>query len=132
MNKASLATIVRFLISGGINTGATFALYWLLLLWLDYRFAYAISFICGIALSYVLSTRFVFRTSFSWAKVVMFPLVYLVTYAAGACVLDLSVRRLGVPAHLAPFVSICVTLPLTFLLSRFVLTRLSPRAASNL
>ncbi|KAF1014098.1 MAG: hypothetical protein GAK31_03122 [Stenotrophomonas maltophilia] len=127
----ALATIGRFLISGGINTGATFVLYWVLLLWLSYPVAYAISFVSGIALSYVLNTRFVFRTIFSWLKILAFPLVYLVTYAAGAWVLDLSVRRLDVPAHLAPFVSICVTLPLTFILSKLVLTRIPSSTATN-
>jgi len=119
--RASLPTIVRFLAGGALNTGSTFVLYWLLLLVVEYRIAYAISFVAGILLSYVINTKFVFRTNYSLRKVILFPLVYLATYLAGAVVLDLSVSRFGVDARLAPFISICATLPLTYLLSKLVL-----------
>jgi putative flippase GtrA len=120
--RASLPTIARFLAGGALNTGSTFVLYWLLLLVVEYRIAYAISFVAGILLSYVINTRFVFRTDYSLRKVVLFPLVYLLTYFAGAVVLDLAVSRFGVDARFAPFISICATLPLTYLLSKLVLT----------
>ncbi|WP_414615197.1 GtrA family protein [Stenotrophomonas pavanii] len=119
--RASLPTIVRFLAGGALNTGSTFVLYWLLLLVVEYRIAYAISFVAGILLSYVINTKFVFRTNYSLRKVILFPLVYLATYLAGAVVLDLSVSRFGVDTRLAPFISICATLPLTYLLSKLVL-----------
>lgn len=119
--RASLPTIARFLAGGALNTGSTFVLYWLLLLVVEYRIAYAISFVSGILLSYVINTKFVFRTEYSLRKVVLFPLVYLVTYFAGAVVLDVAVSRFGVDARIAPFISICATLPLTYLLSKLVL-----------
>lgn len=119
--RASLPTIMRFLAGGALNTGSTFVLYWLLLLVVEYRIAYAISFVTGILLSYVINTKFVFRTNHSLRKVILFPLVYLATYLAGAMVLDISVSRFGVDARLAPFISICATLPLTYLLSKLVL-----------
>lgn len=119
--RASLPTIARFLAGGALNTGSTFVLYWLLLLVVEYRIAYAISFIAGILLSYVINTKLVFRTDYSLRKVILFPLVYLVTYFAGAVALDLAVARFGVDTRIAPFISICATLPLTYLLSKLVL-----------
>lgn len=119
--RASLPTIARFLAGGAFNTGSTFVLYWLLLLVVEYRIAYAISFIVGILLSYVINTKLVFRTNYSFRKVILFPLVYLVTYFAGAVVLDLAVSRFGVDTRIAPFICICATLPLTYLLSKLVL-----------
>lgn len=121
MSKTTLGTIVRFVVSGGINTGSTFVLYWLLLFWMSYSAAYAVSFATGIALSYVLNTRFVFKTDYSLRKLALFPMVYLTSYLAGAVVLHLSVTRLGVDPILAPFISICSTLPLTYLLTKAVL-----------
>lgn len=120
--RTSLPTIVRFLAGGALNTGSTFVLYWLLLLVVEYRVAYAISFAAGILLSYVVNTRFVFKTVHSLRKMVLFPLVYLVGYFAGALVLQLSVSRFGVDTRLAPLISICATLPLTYVLSKLILT----------
>ncbi|AMJ57774.1 MULTISPECIES: GtrA family protein [Stenotrophomonas] len=119
--RESLPTIARFLAGGALNTGSTFILYWLLLLVMEYQAAYAISFVTGILLSYVINTKFVFRTDYTLRKLILFPLVYIATYFAGAVVLDVSVSRFGVDALIAPFISICATLPLTYLLSRLVL-----------
>lgn len=107
---------------GALNTGSTFVLYWLLLLVLEYQLAYAISFVAGILLSYVINTKFVFRTDYNLRKLILFPLVYIATYFVGAVVLDISVSRFGVDTRIAPFLSICATLPLTYLLSKLVLT----------
>lgn len=119
--RESLPTIARFLAGGALNTGSTFILYWLLLLVMAYQAAYAISFVTGILLSYVINTKFVFRTNYTLRKLILFPLVYTATYFAGAVVLDVSVSRFGVDARIAPFISICATLPLTYLLSKLVL-----------
>ena len=119
--RTSLPTIARFLVGGALNTGSTFVLYWLLLLIVEYRLAYAISFASGILISYVINTKFVFRTHYSLRKIVLFPLVYLATYFVGALVLHASVSRFGVDARIAPFFSICATLPLTYLLTKLIL-----------
>lgn len=120
--RASLPTIIRFLAGGALNTGSTFVLYWLLLLMMDYRAAYALSFATGVLLSYVINTRFVFRTRHSLRKLLLFPLVYLATYLAGAIVLQAAVARFGVNETIAPLLSICATLPLSYLLTRLVLS----------
>jgi len=121
--RESLQTITRFLIGGALNTGSTFVLYWLLLLVVEYRLAYAISFLAGILLSYLINTRFVFRTQHTLRKIVLFPIVYLITYAIGAWLLELAITRYGIDSRLAPFISICATLPLTYLLTKLVLKR---------
>lgn len=119
--RAPLPTIVRFLAGGALNTGSTFVLYWLLLYVVEYRIAYAISFAAGILLSYVINTKFVFRTHYSLRKIILFPLVYLSTYFTGACLLNVAVTQFGLDAKIAPFISICATLPMTYLLSKLVL-----------
>ena len=47
---------LRFLVSGGVNTLGTYLLYLALLVLLPYWLSYAIAFVSGIALAYVLST----------------------------------------------------------------------------
>lgn len=112
---------LRFVVGGALNTGVTFLLYWLLLLFLNYQVAYALSFIAGIGLSYALNTRFVFRAKHTWTKLALFPLMYFCTYLVGAFVLKLAVAYFNVPAQWAPIVSVCVTLPLSFVMSRLIL-----------
>jgi len=118
----SLATFSRFLVGGAINTGSTFLLYWALLLALDYQAAYAISFASGIVVSYLINTKFVFRATSSWRKIVLFPLIYLLSYLAGAWALTISISHLNVPPAAAPFISVCITIPMTYLLSRMILS----------
>jgi len=112
---------LRFLVGGALNTGATLALYWILMQFMHYQWAYLVSFCSGVLLSYMLNTRYVFRARHSWLKFVLFPLVYLITYSIGALVLRLAVEHFRVPEGLAPLIPIVVTLPVSFLLTKFVL-----------
>jgi len=118
-----LATVCRFVVGGLLNTGGTFILYWLLLRVLDYQIAYAISFCTGILLSYLINTRLVFRSRHTLLKLALFPLIYLASYLVGAAVLHVAVARFGISPQLGPLVSICATLPLTYVLSKLLLAR---------
>lgn len=120
--RPSFATAIRFLLGGVANTSITFALYWMLLVFVKYQVAYAISFTSGILVSYLINTGFVFRTSHSLRKILTFPVIYLTSYLVGAMVLHLSVAKIGVDPRLGPLISICVTLPLTFILLKLTLT----------
>jgi len=111
----------RFLIAGAVNTVASYAVYLLLLAILPYLVAYTIAYVVGIAISYLLLTRFVFRTQHRLATAVRFPLVYVAQYLMGSAVLTLLVETLTVRASIAAIVAIVASIPVTFLLSRFVL-----------
>lgn len=115
------ATAARFVLGGAINTVATLLLYWLLLRVMPAHAAYAISFLTGIALSYLLNTALVFNVARAWRSLLTFPLVYLVCYLVGALVLEIATRQFRVDPFYAPLFSIAITLPLSFLLIRMVL-----------
>ena len=106
---------------GGVNTLASYVLYWVLLALLSPQGAYAISFVVGLILSYILNLRFVFRKRHSSSKMLMFLAVYLLVYVLGAGVLHVAIFYLGIPAGLAPLLSIICTLPVSFLLLRLLL-----------
>lgn len=118
---------LRFLAAGMANTAATYAVYLVLLAPLGYGLAYSVAFASGIALSYLLGTRFVFRVSGSLRRAMAFPLVYFAQYLAGLGVLHIGVAWLSVPTRLALLASIAVTVPLTFALSRLLLKRCHER-----
>ncbi len=121
MNRAVVREIGRFLVSGVINTGVTYAVYLALLSTVGYAIAYTVAYLIGIALSYLLSTRFVFRVNHTARRAVFFPVVYLVQYLFGLAVLHASVTWLGIPEAFAALVSTVLSIPLTFVLSRLVL-----------
>ena len=121
MSEVLRGEAVRFLIAGAINTAVTYAIYFVLLLWWPYALAYTTSFVVGIVLSYWLSTRFVFRVQGSTRRFAAYPLVYAVQYGVGLAVLHAAITVFGVPQRLALLASIAVSVPLTFVLSRFVL-----------
>ena len=113
----------RFLVAGAINTACTYVLYLVLLRPLGYAIAYAVAYVAGILISYALNARFVFRVPMRFADLLRFPLVYVVQYAAGAVILWMLVERVGVPAQWAVAGVIAVTVPMVFVLSRYVLVR---------
>ena len=83
--------VLRFLISGAVNTTLTYAAYLGLLGLIGYVPAYTIAYIAGIALSYALNTIFVFRAAPTLRSAMLFPLIYLVQYLLGLAVLYVSV-----------------------------------------
>ena len=112
----------RFLIGGAANTAIGYALYLAAAQFMDYRWAYTTSYVLGIGVSYLVNSLFVFRQPLSWRRLVAFPAVYLLQYVAGLALLWLFVSRLGVPARYGPLLVVPLTIPLTFVASRLVLT----------
>jgi len=112
----------RFLVTGLFNTAITYALYLLFLQFMPYQLAYSIVFVLGILISYVLNAGFVFRTRMTLATLARFPLVYGAQYALGMGLVMGLVEVVGLATWLAPLCAIAVTVPLTFVLSRYIFT----------
>lgn len=110
---------LRFLLAGGVNTAITYLLYLVLLTVTSYKVSYTIAFITGIGISYILGRVFVFKTHQGYRSALMLPLVYLIQYLAGIAVVWVWVDLLHQHPMVAPAIAIAVTLPLTFLLSKF-------------
>jgi putative flippase GtrA len=123
--------IVRFVVGGGLNTAVTYCVYLLLHQVLSYQRAYLIAYAAGIVFSYFFNSTVVFKRRMSWSGMLVFPLVYLVQYAISALALGAIVEYSPVSSKLAPLVVSVLTLPVTFVLTRFVLGRFngSDRAA---
>lgn len=117
------SSFLRFLISGGVNTAATYAVYLLLLRITDYKLAYTVAYVVGIVLAFVINRLFVFRTHRGWRSAALFPLVYLLQYLVSLGIVWLWVQQWQLPKEIAPLISIAVTIPMTFVLSRFVFGR---------
>jgi len=113
----------RFLLVGAVNTLISYSLYLLLLAFLSYLLAYSLAYCVGIVVSYFLNARFVFRQRPSFGSFLAFPLVYLTQYGIGALVLWLLVDQAGINPAIAMVGVIVMTIPVTFLMSRFIINR---------
>lgn len=112
---------LRFLLAGAFNTAATYGIYLLALQVASYRVAYTGAYAIGIVLGYAVNTVFVFRAPWSWKRMLAYPLVYVLQYGVGLLCLTLLVERGWVSDEIAPLLVVVITLPLTFLASRYLI-----------
>jgi putative flippase GtrA len=122
LTRSSSHQIARFLVVGAVNTGLSYLVYLALLRWVSYRWAYSISYATGIVLSFVLNSRFVFRVPLRWRRLLPYPSVYLVQYLLGLCVVYVGVELLRWDERLMPVAVLVVTVPVSFVLTRWVLS----------
>jgi putative flippase GtrA len=114
------ARFFRFIVSGGLNTAITYGIYLILLQQLSYQISYSIAYISGIVISYVFNRAFVFKNHRGLRSIVLFPLIYVTQYGLGMLLLWLWIDIARLSDKLAPLIVVAVTLPLTYVLSRFV------------
>jgi putative flippase GtrA len=112
---------LRFLLTGCANTAASWAVYLLFNLFLPYAVAYTIAYVFGMFFTYYMNTRWVFKVPMKWSTFMQFPVIFAIRYALDVSVLFVLVHYLGCPETFAPLVTIALTMPIGFLLSRFVL-----------
>jgi len=108
--------------TGLFNTAITYVLYLLFLQLMAYQLAYSLVFVLGILISYVLNAGFVFRTRMTLKTLIRFPLVYGAQYALGMGLVVGLVEVAGLATWLAPLCAIAITVPLTFVFSRYIFT----------
>lgn len=118
MTRSISSEFIRFVITGVINTAASYIIYLLLLVVLSYSAAYTISYAAGIALAYYLNSRFVFGQPLHWKKAAGFPLIYGVQYLLGIAILVLMVEAFRINTAIAPLIVIACTVPFTFVVNR--------------
>lgn len=123
IKKSIHSEFFRFLLVGASNTLVTYVVYLLLLPFLPYLYAYTLAYCVGVLNSYFMSVFFVFKKRVSLHSFLKFPFVYVAQYFLGASILWLLVGKLGIAPAWAMAVVIVVTVPITFVASRFVLKR---------
>ena len=112
---------LRFLIVGGVNTLASYAVYLAFLYFLNPYWSYIASFISGIFLSYVLHLKFTFRSAHRTVNIASYPLVYVVQFALGILILHLALKA-GIAEEIAPLFAVVISTLVTFFMSRRVMS----------
>ena len=119
--RALFGRWLRFVLGGVINTGFSYLLYLALNLVLPYHYSYLLAYLVGIVFAYWFNARFVFAVPLSWRGLFSYPLVYALQYFASALLLESLIARFGVSEQWAPLWVAAVMLPITFVMSKFVL-----------
>ncbi len=112
---------LRFLLGGAVNTAFSYAVYLALNTILAYQVAFFIAYALGVVFAYWFNAVVVFRVSLSWKGVFSYPIVYVIQYLASAFLLGGLVELVGIVESLAPLVVALVMLPVTYVMSKFVL-----------
>lgn len=107
--------------AGIANTIITYIIYFILLQFFLYSTAYSIAFVSGIILSYALNTYWVFHQTWSWKKLVQYPMVYFTQYFSGLILLMFFVEYLLINPKFAALLNIVILLPITFFLTRWII-----------
>jgi putative flippase GtrA len=110
----------RFVIGGVVNTTITYAAYLMMELVMSPSVAYTLVYVFGICLSYLINTYFVFHAKGTVRSGLRYPLVYGAQYLIGLTALTL-LTHFGMDSRIAMILVIVINLPVTFLLTRFVL-----------
>ncbi|HHW9476754.1 TPA: flippase GtxA [Staphylococcus aureus] len=117
------AEILKFIIFGGINTLNYYVVYLLLLklLHIEYMISHITGFLVAFVISYYLNCYFVYRVKLTWRKFISFPITQIVNVSLQTVLLYVFVSWLNLPAEIAPFAGLVITIPITFVLSKWIL-----------
>ncbi|HAR4092432.1 TPA: GtrA family protein [Staphylococcus aureus] len=117
------AEILKFIIVGGINTLNYYVVYLLLLklLHIEYMISHITGFLVAFMISYYLNCYFVYRVKPTWRKFISFPITQIVNVSSQTVLLYVFVSWLNLPAEIAPFAGLVITIPITFVLSKWIL-----------
>ena len=108
----------RFIVVGAANTAASYGVYLVLLLVVDYRIAYTVAYLAGLAFGSWAHATFVFRARLGARSAVAYVATYAAMYVVSLGVLAIAVDYLSVPKPAAMLAALCVTVPSSFLLLR--------------
>ena len=108
----------RFIAVGAVNTAASYGVYLLLLVIVDYRIAYTIAYLAGLMLGYWAHATFVFRARLGGRSALAYGATYAAMYLISLGVLAIAVDYMSIPKPAAMIVALCFTIPTTFLLLR--------------
>ncbi|WIM96199.1 GtrA family protein [Actinoplanes oblitus] len=120
--RVPLLQIATFTAVGVLNTGTFYLCYLLLRGWLPYYPAYVLAFLISMVGSFFLNTHLTYRTRPTWRKFLLFPLTNLTNFVVTSLGVLVLVEWAHVDERIAPLTAALAAVPVTFVLSRRILT----------
>ena len=116
--RDEFSEMIRFGIVGVVATLIQYAVYYLLLPYMDERLALTIGYIVSFCCNYVMTTRFTFRVKANPKNAGGFALSHLVNWSLQVAFLSFFIW-IGIPKEWAPIPMYMVCVPINFLMVRF-------------
>ncbi|WP_234531553.1 GtrA family protein [Streptomyces sp. R39] len=113
--------IITFALVGVVNTATYYGLYLLFLRYLPYLAAHVFAFLLSMIGSFFLNARFTYRTRPTWRKFLLFPLTNATNFVITTVGVYVIVDVLHVGSHFAPLLASATAIPVTFVVSRWVM-----------
>ena len=129
--KEAIGEIVRFSVVGVLVTAIHYVVYWLLQLVVNVNIAWTAGYIAGFVVNYYLSAHYIFREKTSVENGAGFGGAHLVNYFLQMVLLNFFIW-LGFSATMAPIGVYAVSIPVNFLLVRFVFKHFKRKGAKEL
>ena len=129
--KEAIGEIVRFSVVGVLVTAIHYVVYWLLQLVVNVNIAWTAGYIAGFVVNYYLSAHYIFREKTSVENGAGFGGAHLVNYFLQMVLLNFFIW-LGFSAEMAPIGVYAVSIPVNFLLVRFVFKHFKRKGAKEL
>ncbi|WP_405011474.1 GtrA family protein [Kitasatospora sp. NBC_01539] len=120
--RPQLWQLVRFGLVGAVNTGTFYLLYLLLHPHLPYFAAFTGAFFLSMVGSFFMNTYFTYRTRPTWRKFLLFPLPNVTNYLVQSGGVFALVEWARMDDRIAPLPAAAVAIPITYVLSKIVLT----------
>jgi len=115
-----MAEIFRFIMTGGLNTILTIALYQLLVTYINPEVSYALAWLAGFVFIAIAYPKYVFRSdSRSTGKIVLLAILYAVSFSLGLFLMFLFIK-LGLHERLSVFVVIAITSSVNFIFAKWL------------
>ncbi|MBC2866752.1 GtrA family protein [Streptomyces mexicanus] len=121
MTRPMPRQIVTFAVVGVINTGTYYGLYLVFLLRLPYLLAHVLAFFLSMTGSFFLNARFTYRTRPTWRKFLLFPLTNAANFVITTAGVYVIVDVLHAGSRFAPLIASAAAIPVTFVLSRWIM-----------
>jgi putative flippase GtrA len=112
---------LRFFSVGVLNAAGTLLIYQILVGFLGYVLAYAVSFASGVVFSAAANSRFVFGSQLTLARFARFAIFYCMSFVVSLLFLKVLVEQAGLHPRWAPFIVAAAMAPLNFLGARYFL-----------
>jgi putative flippase GtrA len=113
--------IITFAVVGVINTATYYGLYLLFLMYLPYLAAHIIAFTLSMIGSFFLNAKFTYRTRPTWRKFLLFPLTNATNFVITTVGVYVIVDVLHAGSRFAPLMASAAAIPVTFVVSRWVM-----------
>lgn len=121
-NNTFYKEVIRFGIVGTISTGITYGVYYLLLRWINPSIAFTIAYLLAFIVNFILTTSFTFSVSITTKRGVSFAISNVINYSLSVGLLNFFIW-IGLPESIAPIPMFAVTIPLNFVIVRFLIKK---------